>query len=494
MKLNLVKSALFLSFSLISVTGFAQTRTDSVDVFVKEMMKKKQIPGLQLAVIQHGKIIKRAIYGMANVEQAIPATEESIFSINSITKAFVGVAVMQLSEEGKLNINDPVSTYIDSLPAGWQKITIKDVMTHTSGLPDIIDENENPLGNGTEKSALDKVKALPMEFKTGERFSYNQTGYVLIGKIITKLSGMHFTKFIETRQFAVAGMPHTRFGDSFDIIPHDAGSYTTIQNVGGQWIRGGVLGKGFIKFPVYYRTAAGILSTAPDMAKWIVALQSGALLKDKNSLKTLWTPAVLNSGKTGGFSRVMNGYALGFPTIPRAEHPAVTPVGGGRSAFFIYPQDDLSIVVLTNLMGGNPESFIDEVAGYYINDMHESNGFGLAPAVRKLRAELLKQGFDKAPQVTANLKKKDPAFLLNENDLNTWGYRLLSERKNKEALSVFNLNTSLYPKSGNAYDSLAEVQEMNGDQANALKNYKRSLELDPKNKNAADQIKRLEVK
>lgn len=494
MKLTLLKSALVLFFSLTIVCAHAQTTADSVDVFIKNIMKKKRIPGLQLAVIQHGKVIKTATYGMANIEQDIPATAESIFSINSVTKAFTGVAVMQLVEQGRLKINDPISVYLDSLPAAWQKITIKEVMTHTSGLPDMIDENEMVLGNGSELSALEKTEVLPMEFKTGERFSYNQTGYVLIGKIITKLSGMHFTKFIESGQFNAAGMGHTRFGDSFAIIAHDAGAYTTIQNVGGKWIRGGELGKGFIKFPLFYRTAAGIYSTAADMASWIIALQNGTLLKDKSSLKTLWEPAILCNGKTGGFSKMLNGYALGFPTVARAEHPAVAPVGGGRSTFFIYPKDDLAVVILTNLMGANPDTFTDETAAYYIPDMHEANGFGLNPAVKKLRTELMKQGFDKAEKVAVNLKKTDARFQLDETDVNAWAYQLLAGGKINDALPVFKLNTSLYPKSGNAYDSLAEVQELKGDHINALKNYKRSLELDPENQNATKQIKKLESK
>ena len=492
MKTHIVRSAFFLLFSFASAAQ-AQSTPDSVDVFIKEMMTKKRIPALQLAVIKHGKVVKKATYGMANVEQNIPATPESIFSVNSVTKAFVGVAVMQLAEDGKLNVTDPISKYIDSLPAGWQKITIKDVMSHTSGLPDMLDEKEDVVGNGTEESALKIVMALPMEFKTGDRFSYNQTGYVLVGKIITKLSGMHFTKFIESRQFDVAGMKLTRFGDSFDIIPNDAGAYTTIQNVGGRWSRGGPLGRGYIKFPVFFRTAAGILSTSADMANWIIALQNGTLLKDKSSLQTLWSPAILTNGKTGGFSSLLNGYALGFPTVSRPEHPAVAPVGGGRSTFFIYPEDDLAVVILTNLNGADPDRFTDEVAAYYQPDMHVSNGFGLMPATKKLRAELMKQGFGKASPAAAALKKKDAGFILDEKDLNGWGYQLLADKKLTEALAIFKLNASLYPESSNTYDSLAEIQDMSGDTANALKNYKRVLKLDPENKNAAAQVKRLEA-
>jgi len=457
-------------------------------------MQQKHIPALQLAIIRNNKIIKLNTYGTANLEYNIAATDQSIFSINSITKAFTGVAIMQLAEEGKLKITDPISIYLDSLPVAWQKITLQQVLTHTSGLPDILDEDEMVLGHGSEKLALQKVKALPMEFNTGDKFSYNQTGYVLLGQIINKLSGMHFTKFIEERQFKVAGMPLTRFGDSYDVVPNTAGAYRMTKMVDGQFTMNNTPGTAYIQFPLFFRTAAGILSTAGDMANWIIALKEGKLLKDKASIETMWKPAILNNGKIGGFNGLTNGYALGWPTVTRDDHPAVGPVGGGRSALFVYLKDDLSIVVLTNLMGGNPDRFIDEIAGYYIHDMHEANGFGLAPNLKKLRAQLLKKGFDNAVSIASNLKKQNASFQLEENSLNAWGYQLLNQKKTSEALNIFKLNTILYPGSANAYDSYAEVLEIAGNKADALTNYKKSIRLNPNNKNAAEQIKKLASK
>lgn len=237
----------------------------------------------------------------------------------------------------------------------------------------MMDADEQVIGHGDEKEAMQKVKMLPLEFKTGYKFSYNQTGYVLLGRIITKLSGMHFTRFIEERQFKVAGMTLTRFGDSYDVIPNYAGAYTMTKQMGDSFIRNSTPGIAYMQFPLFFRTAAGIQSTATDMANWIIALKSGKLLKEKSSIEMLWNPAVLNDGKIGGFNKLTNGYALGWPTVTRPEHPAVGPVGGGRSALFVYLKDDLSIVVLTNLMGANPDRFIDEIAGYYIPEMHKIN-------------------------------------------------------------------------------------------------------------------------
>ncbi|QMW04967.1 serine hydrolase [Spirosoma foliorum] len=485
---------LLVSTTFIDSQALAQSRKDSINVFIKKQMQNGHIPGLQLAIIRNGHIDQLSAYGLANVEYQIRTTDQNVFAINSMTKAFVGVAIMQLAEQEKLRINDPIGNYIDSLPTAWQSLTIQQLLTNTSGLPNIIDQYEHVLGQGQEQAAWTEVKALPIEFKPGERFSYNQTGYVILGKIINRLSGVAFTQFIEDNQFKVAGMNLTRFGDSSDLIPNSAGGYTRVKNVNGKWLsrdEKDPLGVDFIKFPVFFRTATGILSTAQDMAHWLIALQSGKLLKKKESLEALWTPARLTNGQVSGFNELTNGYALGWPTVTRDEHPAVAPVGGFRSALFVYPKDDLSIVVLTNLQGANPEWFIDEIAGYYLPDMHKANGFGLSSSLKTLRTELLKKGFTNAIPIAKTLQQKNASFHLKEDQLNSWAYYLASENKTQEALAIFKLTVALYPQSANAYDSLGEGYDMVGDKASAIQNYKRSLELDATNQNAANQIARL---
>jgi CubicO group peptidase (beta-lactamase class C family) len=482
---------LFLLAISTALTTKAQLSvSDSIDVFVKTKMQQRNIPALQLAIVKDGKIVKSNHYGIANLEHAVPVNDQTLFYINSITKAFVGVAIMQLAEEGKLKITDPISKYLDSLPTAWQQISLQQVLTHTSGLPDIIDENEQVFG-GSERMAWKKVTSLPIQSKPGERFSYNQAGYVALGKIINKLSGMHFTTYIAERQFRVAGMTRTRFGDSYDVVANSAGAYTLKKMVDGNFVRNDTPGVSYIQFPLFYRTAAGIMSTAKEMADWIISLQSGKLLKDKASIDLLFTPAVLNNGKTGGFDALLNGYALGWPTIGRSEHPAVAPVGGGRNALFIYLKDDLSIVILSNLMGSSPERMIDEIAGFYINEMHEANGFGLQPGLKKLRSALLKEGFKNPLSLVKTLKKNEPTIELRENELNAWGYQLLAQQQPAKALAIFQLNTELYPKSANVYDSLAEIYEIMEDKPKALLNYKKVLTIDPEHKNAISRIKAL---
>ncbi|KQM26272.1 hypothetical protein ASE57_10990 [Sphingomonas sp. Leaf11] len=473
---------------MIATPAYAQVPGDGLATFLKTKMQQERIPALQVAVVQRGKIVASAAYGVADVEHGVPATTSSIFSINSCTKAFTGVAIMQLAEAGKLRTDDPVSQYLDDLPQAWRAITIRQVLSHVSGLPNIIGDKEQVIGDGTEASAWAAVKKLPLEFKAGERYRYNQTGYVMLGRVIEKLGGMPFAAFIEKNQFAPAGMMHTRFGDSSDVVPLTARSYSYLANTDGVWRSGDRLMATYATFPGYFRTAAGILSTADDVARWLIALQSGKLLKDKASVAALWTPVVLNDGTTAGTNELLNGSGLGWPVTMRTEHPAAGPIGGMRSAFFVYPKDDLSVVVLTNLQGANPEYFIDEVAAYYIPGMHEADGFGLPSAVRAFRAQVLRRGFAQAPRVWQSMRAKP-----SEAELNAWGYKLREQEQSDQALAIFRLNVANNPGSWNAHDSLAEVLEAKGDRAGAIKHYRRSLSLNPGNGNAVEHLKELEA-
>lgn len=462
---------------------FAQS--DSIDVFVKNVMQKRKIPGLQLAIVKDGKIIKTGNYGLANVQDSIPVNDNTVFTINSITKAFTGVAIIQLVEAGKLNLSSPVSDYLSGLPQIWRAVTIQQLLSHTSGIPDIVDEEESVLIAATGEEAWKKVLQLPLDFKPGEKFSYNQTNYLLLGRIIDTLSGMPFTEFILKEQLQKAGMTKTinaGFGATKDVIPHAAGGYV---------YRKGKLNNMFFSFPPSLQTAAGMSSTATEMADWIIALQNLQFLKKKSSMVSLWTPDLLNNGKTGGFSSLLNGYAAGWPVISRTEHPAVAPVGGGRSAVFVYPNDNLSIIVLTNLSGGSPDVFIDELAGLFIPDMKESNGFGLSPSVKLVRSRLEKSGYKNAIEEVKKLKKTNTGFTLTENEINSWGYKLINQNRIADALEIFKLNVYLYPTSVNAFDSLGEIYAMLGDNEAAIKNYAQSLKLNPQNNNAAQQLKKL---
>ncbi|WP_461064863.1 serine hydrolase [Spirosoma horti] len=454
-----------------------QKPTDALDKFVRGQMRQLKIPGMQVAVVQHGQLLFSKSYGYANLQDSVPVTSKTIFALNSCTKAFTGVAIMQLVEDGNLDLGAPVSRYLDGLPATWQPITIRQLLTHVSGLPDILRVLGTPGQDISEETAWARIKAMPMDFPTGEQFSYNQTNYALLGKIIDKLRDKPFAQVFDERQFRIAGLANTGFGDSRDVIPHKAPSYRYVSRLDGQGLRTPKLTPSYEEFPAFRRTASGMNSTAEDMAHWIIALQQGKLVRTKAALDTMWTAGRYTNGSP-------TQWALGWGlTKFRAKHKAVGMSGGGRSAFLVYPDDDLAVIVLTNLAGSSPENFIEEIAGYYNADIPASD------PITSLRLQVQKRGFDQAIPVANELKKRN--LQPNEDELNDWAYRLMSSGQTKEALELFKLNVDLYPESWNGYDSLAEGYERLGNSELAVKNYTRSLALNPNNKNATEHLKRL---
>jgi CubicO group peptidase (beta-lactamase class C family) len=350
-----------------STETWAETGGKSAGIVAREMEARK-IPGLQYAIVRQGQIVESGAIGLANVELGASVTSRTLFQINSITKAFTGVAVMQLAQQGKLELDRPVSMYLADLPPAWAKVTVRQLLTNTSGLPQLMDGNGQLIAVDFAESWR-KLRKLPLESAPGTQFSYNGTNYVLVGMLIDQLSGEPFARFIANRQFDSVGMPLTKqagFVDAYDIVIGSARVYSFARLVRGAEVRGETLSNNpFEEFPPPLRTAAGMYSTAEELAKWLIALQSGKLI-DRQALETLWTPGRLKDGSQQGFTDFLNGYALGWVVASRPQHRAVGGVGGGRAAFFVYPDDDLAVVILTNLRGGSPESFIDAVAAPYL--------------------------------------------------------------------------------------------------------------------------------
>lgn len=472
----------------------AQSSTAALDNYLRGQMQARHIPGMQVAVVRHGKIVFEGSYGMADLQNSVPVTNKTVFPIFSITKTFTGIAAMQLVEAGTLDLAAPVSRYLDGLPQAWQAVTIRQLLTHTSGIPNILDNETGGLIANGEEAAWNKVTSMPMEFPPGEKFSYCQTNYMLIGRIIDKLSGEPFTQFVAEKQLKIVGMPNTVYGDGHKVIPRGVRDYSPAANL--KWDASPLTRYEnlFVDFSPALLTAAGMNSTAEDMARWVIALQAGRLFNDKSSLDVLWAPGRLTDGSTQGFSHFLNGYALGWPVVIRPKHRAMAAVGGGHAAVFVYPEDDLTVILLTNLKRASPEDFIDEVAGYYIPEMKAANGFGLPATIGELRAKLLKRGFSHAQEVANELKVQNASFQLTEDDLNMWAYQLLAQKRFDQAIEIFKLTVELYSQSANAYDSLAEGYEDRGEKDLAITNYKRSLELNPKNMNAVQHLGALHAK
>lgn len=466
----------FLLMSLmVSLSSFAQSINADVDEIINREMKIRRIPGLQIAVVQNGKIVSNKSYGLSNVQDHIPVNNTTVFPLNSNTKIFTGVAVMQLVEQGKMNLNAPISTYLNDLPAEWQKITVDQLLTHISGLPDILQLFDPVTGNvgplKTEHVIWEKLKTIPLDSKTGEQFSYNQTNYYVLGKIIDKLTHQPFVNFFEEKQFKAAHLKNTLFGDSRDVIPHYAPSYSYRSFFDGKKINEDRLTNNYYEFPDFSRTSGGLNSTAEDIGNWLIALQKGKIFHNSSTLDLMWSPGKFNNGTPTNWVR-----GWGIAKL-RKSHKAIGMSGGNRSAVLVYPDDNLSVIVLTNLGGSSPEDFIEEIAGCYIP------GIIKADPLTNLRKNLQKIGYGNAIDFVKKEKKANPDFNPQEVELNNWAYRMMTTNHKKEALEIFKLNVYLFPDSWNVYDSYGEVLLKTGDKNKGIEMYKKSIELNPDNEN-----------
>lgn len=331
---------------------------DQTRALLKARMAESHIPALQVAIVVHGRVVMSEAYGVADIEQQTAANRKTLFPINSATKSFTGVAIMQLAEAGKIDLEAPVANYFDGLPEKWRTIRIRQLLAHSSGLPNIVDE-KGLIGGGSDAEAWAKVQTLPMDGETGATFAYNQTNYVLLGRLIEKLSGRPFEKFLTERQFAPASLPAARFGDGYDIVPGRADVY--IRQHAGRGAgpaNNNTLYHWIDDIPVSTRAGAGLYATADDVAGWIIALQGGRLLAPA-TINRMWQPDVLNDGTA-------NIWAMGWPILTGTKRRAVGGIGGGRSTFFVYPDDGVAVIVMTNLVGANPQNMVDTIAGHYI--------------------------------------------------------------------------------------------------------------------------------
>lgn len=346
-------------FPLSSLSVSATSIDDANELarkFVRQTMKEQRIPGLQLAIIKDNQIVLSETYGLSNVENRVPATATTLFPINSATKSFTGVAMMQLVEDGRVDMDAPISLYLEALPELWRQIRVRQLLAHTSGLPDILDQ-QGLIGSGSEQEAWNAVERLPMEAPAGERFAYNQTNYGLLSRIIARQTGMPYEEFIAARQFATADMRLSTFGDSYDLVPGTATMYSYFPRKTDSEGDAERLSHWFYDMPQGLWAGGGILTTADELAHWLVALSTNRLISHSN-VQAMWTPEKLNNGEDGS-------WAAGWPVLQAAAPRQVAAMGGARAALIVYPDDRLYIIVLTNLVGANPQNFIPEIARWY---------------------------------------------------------------------------------------------------------------------------------
>jgi CubicO group peptidase (beta-lactamase class C family) len=333
-----------------------------VDAAVEAQRLAQKIPGVALAVCREGKIIKASGYGLANVELNVPVTPETIFQTGSVGKQFTSMGVMMLVEERKIGLDDKLTKYIPESPAIWNEVTIRRLLTHTSGIADYGGE-EDTMGKGvinfrkdyTEEELVQAFAKMPMDFAPGAKWSYSNTGYVLLGIVIHRMTGKFYGDFLQERIFQPLGMKQTRIISEADIVPHRSNGYRLVKGElkNQEWVA-----------PTLNTTADGALYTnVLDLAKWDAALYGKKLVKP-SSYDAMWTPVGLNDGKTYL-------YGFGWWLEARNGHRAVSHDGawqGFTMSISRYLDEHVTVIVMTNLDSDHakPEKIVGDVAGLYL--------------------------------------------------------------------------------------------------------------------------------
>jgi CubicO group peptidase (beta-lactamase class C family) len=333
---------------------------DRVSDFVTAYLKKEQVPGCALMVSHKGKVVLAAGYGFANLEHGLRVTPQTVFQSGSVGKQFTAMAVMILIEEKKLDLDDPISKYLD-VPENWSAIRVRHLLTHTSGLGDY-PESFSLQRDYTEDELLKMITSQPLAFALGEKWSYSNLGYVTLGILIHKVSGQFWGDFLQQRVFAPLGMKHTSVISEANIVPNRAAGYIlkngTLKNQ--QWVS-----------PSVNNTADGSLYfTVEDLVKWDEALEARKLIS-RASYEQTWTPVRLNNGTTAP-------YGFGWRISKTDSGHRLLEHGGAWQGFASYisryPDDRLSVTVLCN-RGGACASYIAKcLAGFFVPT--------LAPRVR----------------------------------------------------------------------------------------------------------------
>ncbi len=334
------------------------------DEVVEAQRASQKIPGVSVAICRGQRIEKATGYGLANVEWNDAVAPDTIFQTGSVGKQFTAAAVMMLVEEGKIGLDDKLSKYIGETPVAWKEVTIRNLLTHTSGIADYGGE-EGTMGKGvinfrndyTEQQLVEAFAKMPMDFAPGEKWSYSNTGYVLLGIVIHRVTGKFYGDVLQERIFRPLGMSSTRIISESDIIPHRSGGY--------RLVKGELKNQDWVS-PTLNTTADGALYTnVLDLAKWDASLYTTRLLS-QSSLDQIWSPVKLKNGQTYPYGF---GWAL---TTLKNGHRVVAHDGawqGFTMSIARFLDDKVTIIVMTNLDSDNskPEAIVSDLAKIYLN-------------------------------------------------------------------------------------------------------------------------------
>jgi CubicO group peptidase (beta-lactamase class C family) len=473
-------------FTAILLVGFqhaalAQDHAAKIQEVLTLAHKYRQFNGSAL-VAENGKVIYKGGFGLANMEWNIPNTPDTKFRLGSITKQFTATLTMQLVEQGKIKLDAKISDYLpDYRKDIGQKVTIHQLLTHTSGIPSYTGQpgfvdnvSRNPY---KVDEFVKKYASGDLEFEPGSKYAYNNSGYFLLGAIIEHVTGKPYEQVLKEKIFDPAGMKNTGYDHHDTIIPKRATGYGRTAD--------GYTNAAYLDMSIPY-AAGSMYSTVEDLYLWDQALHTDKLLSAQS--------------KALMYKPFLEEYAYGW-VVQNASFKQngndvqIIRHGGGINGFTTtivrFPQEKNLIVMLDNTGTSYLDPLSDSIAKILYNQPYEQPKMSI---ISLLERTILEKGIAAGIAQYRDLKANQAAtYNFAESELNQLGYQLLRSGKAREAIEIFKLNVEAYPQGFNTYDSLGEAYAFVNERELAKQSYQKSLELNPNNTNAVAILKTLET-
>ncbi|MGS2726848.1 serine hydrolase [Psychroserpens sp. BH13MA-6] len=486
----LISACFFSCKSDTKATISANEITDTYAHFISDMDSLGIATG-NILVYDQGKVIFKSSRGLRSINPIDSLSLDDQFRLASVSKQFTGMAIMKLKEAEKLDYDQNVQTILTDFP--YDNITIRHLLYHTSGLTDyerLIAENfvksdttkTYILGNDEILKEFYRVDP-PLDFQPGDKWEYSNTGYMVLASIVEKVSGQHFRTFLKEQiteplgmtnttlykyqQQADPNMPNRVFGYRKKLNQEDLelNDYDIVNDVRGD---------------------GGIYSTLDDLYKWNMALVNHTIIS-KDYLDEAWTPGTLNNGE-------VTEYGFGWFIEDDTSKPQTVFHSGGWVGFgtFLFNEVETKsgFIMLTNNTTNYYSDILTGIATIRAGGNYELPKNRIHNEMAKL---IFKEDVNKAISHYHQVKTDTLHYEDFEEDLNQLGYQLLNENRIDDALAIFKLNTKEFPNSANTYDSYADALVRNGDTLNALKNYRKCIEMDSTLQYAQDKVEALEI-
>lgn len=488
-RLSLIPFIFLLALSSCQSSGSKAAR---IDDYLQSCFESDQFNGCIL-VAGKGKVIYHKAFGIANFDPVIPLQLDSQFRLASVSKQFTAMAIMLLKEQGKLDYDDDMRKYLPKL--SYPGITIRHLLNHTSGIPKYEDlcgrywDPEHEIFLEKKYATNDDIIDMLVEyrpdtlFKPGDRYSYSNTGYVLLASIVSRVSGEPFEIFMKKEIFDLLEMSHTLVYSAIRDDPMDNRVYG---------YRLALNGSDYLPNDFHYMSGivgdGAIYSTTGDLFKWDRALYTEKLIPI-SSLEEAFTPVVLNSGKTSNY-----GFGWGIDTSLTGKK--VVSHGGGwiasRTWILREIEEDNTIIILTN----HSSRYFDEIRKGIDLILHDRPyslpKINISQIIGKT---VVTQGIEAAVSQYQDLKKnKSEQYNFSKWELNSLGYDLIKLEKTTEAIEIFKLNIDAHPEFPRAYNDLGDAYRLNGNLEQAIETFEKTLKLDPDNRYAIKKLKQLTEK